>query len=308
MWLLIGFVLVTMLVDLIMPAAIAKWAILAPIFIPLFLRLDVAPQTVLAAYRVGDSPFNVVTPLMAYFPLIIIFAQRYRKDAGIGTVVAMMLPYVVVLSVLWTLFFVAWYLVGIPLGPGSLGAPRLAPGLRARQRRGHPLSAGSRRMLRMIRVPIVGALLAFALLVLPPAAGADLADERALAEKYAPVVRIVEQLEVCGYGEPFVPTDIDLLLDEQTVALRGPWNRTDLVEISPSANDLVDRFEYHLDFPGDALDPGCDYNRWAQRLTEGSEPVVYAHVAGREGQGRRSSTGSSTRSTTSTTRTRATGR
>ena len=81
-WLLIGFVLVTMLVDLIMPAAIAKWAILAPIFIPLFLRLDVAPQTVLAAYRVGDSPFNVVTPLMAYFPLIIIFAQRYRQGRG----------------------------------------------------------------------------------------------------------------------------------------------------------------------------------------------------------------------------------
>ena len=108
-----------MLVDLIMPAAIAKWAILAPIFIPLFLRLDVAPQTVLAAYRVGDSPFNVVTPLMAYFPLIIIFAQRYRRDAGIGTVVAMMLPYVLVLSIIWTLFFVAWYLLGIPLGPGA---------------------------------------------------------------------------------------------------------------------------------------------------------------------------------------------
>ena len=118
-WLLIGFMLVTMLVDLIMPAAIAKWAILAPIFIPLFLRLDVAPQTVLAAYRVGDSPFNVVTPLMAYFPLIIIFAQRYRRDAGIGTVVAMMLPYVLVLSIIWTLFFVAWYLLGIPLGPGA---------------------------------------------------------------------------------------------------------------------------------------------------------------------------------------------
>ena len=96
-WLLIGFVFVTMLVDFIMPAAIAKWAILAPIFIPLFLRLDVAPQTVLAAYRVGDSPLNVITPLMAYFPLIVIFAQRYRKDAGIGTVVSMMLPYVVVL-------------------------------------------------------------------------------------------------------------------------------------------------------------------------------------------------------------------
>ena len=119
MWLLIGFVFVTMLVDFIMPAAIAKWAILAPIFVPLFLRLDVAPQTVLAAYRVGDSPANVVTPLMAYFPLIVIFTQRYRKDAGIGTVVSMMLPYVVVLTVVWTLFFVAWYLLGIPLGPGS---------------------------------------------------------------------------------------------------------------------------------------------------------------------------------------------
>jgi aminobenzoyl-glutamate transport protein len=118
-WLLIAFVIVTMLVDFIMPAAIAKWAILAPIFIPLFLRLDVAPQTVLAAYRVGDSPANVITPLMAYFPLIVIFTQRYRKDAGIGTVVSMMLPYVLVLTIIWTLFFVAWYLIGIPLGPGA---------------------------------------------------------------------------------------------------------------------------------------------------------------------------------------------
>ena len=71
----------------------------------------------------------------------------------------------------------------------------------------------------------------FALVVAPPAA-ADLADERALAEKYAPIVRIVEQQDVCSYGEPFIPTDIDLLLDEETVALRGPWNITDLVEIA----------------------------------------------------------------------------
>ncbi len=118
-WLLIGLVILTILVNLILPQAIGKWALLAPIFIPLFLRLGVAPQTVLAAYRVGDSPTNVITPLMAYFPLIVVFAQRYKKDAGIGTVVSMMLPYVVVLSVGWTLFFVAWYLLGIPLGPGS---------------------------------------------------------------------------------------------------------------------------------------------------------------------------------------------
>ncbi|MBE2315930.1 AbgT family transporter [Solirubrobacter sp. CPCC 204708] len=118
-WLLIGFMLVTMVVDLIMPAAIAKWAILAPIFIPLLIRLDVTPQTVLAAYRVADSPLNVLTPLMAYFPLIVVFVQRYQRGAGIGTVVSLMLPYVVILSIAWMLFFVAWYLVGIPLGPGA---------------------------------------------------------------------------------------------------------------------------------------------------------------------------------------------
>lgn len=118
-WLLIGVILITMLVDLIMPAAIAKWAILAPIFVPLFLRLDVAPQTVLAAYRIGDSPPNVITPLMAYFPLIVVFVQRYQRSAGIGTVVSLMLPYVFILALIWTLFFVAWYLLGIPLGPGA---------------------------------------------------------------------------------------------------------------------------------------------------------------------------------------------
>jgi aminobenzoyl-glutamate transport protein len=118
-WLLIGFILVTLVVDLVMPAAIAKWAILAPIFIPLFIRLDVTPQTVLAAYRVGDSPLNVVTPLMAYFPLIVVFVQRYQRSAGIGTVVSLMLPYVFVVGIVWTVFFIAWYLLGIPLGPGA---------------------------------------------------------------------------------------------------------------------------------------------------------------------------------------------
>lgn len=118
-WLLIGVIVITAIVNIIIPQAIAKWALLAPIFIPLFIRLNVAPQTVLAAYRVGDSPGNVLTPLMAYFPLIVIFTQRYKRDAGIGTVIALMLPYVVVLYIAWTLFFVAWYLIGIPLGPGS---------------------------------------------------------------------------------------------------------------------------------------------------------------------------------------------
>ena len=77
---LIVFVVITAVVNLIIPAAIAKWAILAPIFVPLFLKLNVAPDVVLAAYRVGNSPGNVITPLMAYFGMIVIFAQKYQKE------------------------------------------------------------------------------------------------------------------------------------------------------------------------------------------------------------------------------------
>ena len=122
-------------------------------------------------------------------------------------------------------------------------------------------------------------LLAAVALGFPALASADLADETALAEKYAPVVRIVEQAQSCGYGEKYGPIDVDLLFDEPTVALRGPWNVTDLVKIGPAADDLDDRFEYHLDFPGSTLEPGCDYERWTKRLIEGSDPTVYAHVA-----------------------------
>jgi hypothetical protein len=152
---------------------------------------------------------------------------------------------------------------------------------------------------------------ALAVLALPATAAADLADEKALAERYAPVVRLVQQAQECGYVESYSPLDVDLLFDEPTVALRGPWGG-DLVKIAPAAEDLSpERFEYHLDFPGNALDPGCDYERWARRLTEGAAPTAYAHVAterSRPGGSSRSSTGSTTRSTTGTTRMRATGR
>ncbi|MGX7681506.1 AbgT family transporter [Jatrophihabitans sp. DSM 45814] len=117
-WLLILLIMVTFLLDLIIPGVVPKWAILAPIFIPLMIRLGVAPQTVLAAYRVGDSPFNVVTPLMVYLAVIVVFAQKYRKDAGIGTVVSLMIPYAVIIAIGWLIFFVIWYFLGIPLGPG----------------------------------------------------------------------------------------------------------------------------------------------------------------------------------------------
>jgi hypothetical protein len=125
---------------------------------------------------------------------------------------------------------------------------------------------------------------ALAALGVPATAAADLADETALAERYAPVVRLVEQAQECGYGESYSPLDVDLLFDEPTVALRGPWGG-DLVKIAPAAEDLSpERFEYHLDFPGNALDPGCDYERWARRLTEGTAPTVYAHMATERGR------------------------
>ncbi len=117
--LLIGLILVILLLDIIIPGVVPKWAIFAPVFVPIFMRLGVAPQTVLAAYRVGDSPMNVVTPLMVYLPFITTVAQRYDKKAGIGTVVALMIPYVIAISIAWILLFVAWWVLGIPLGPGS---------------------------------------------------------------------------------------------------------------------------------------------------------------------------------------------
>ena len=118
-WLLLAAILITLVVGIILPQAIAKWALLAPILIPVFLRLGVEPQTVLAAYRVADSPVNIVTPIMAYFPLIVVFASRYDKRSGIGTVIALMLPFALLLTVLWTAFFLLWYVAGIPLGPGA---------------------------------------------------------------------------------------------------------------------------------------------------------------------------------------------
>ena len=114
---IILFVIVVAIIDIILTGALAKWAILAPVFVPLFMRLGGDPDLVLAAYRVGDSPMNVITPLNVYLAVMVGFAQKYQKDAGIGTIVALMLPYTAVLLILWTLMLVAWYLLGIPLGP-----------------------------------------------------------------------------------------------------------------------------------------------------------------------------------------------
>jgi aminobenzoyl-glutamate transport protein len=114
--LLVGFVFVVGVLDLIMTGAIPKWAIFAPIFVPLLMRLGVHPEAVLAAYRVGDSPINAISPLNAYFALIVSSAAKYQKDAGVGTVVALMLPYVVVVFLVWAILLALWQILGLPWG------------------------------------------------------------------------------------------------------------------------------------------------------------------------------------------------
>jgi len=114
--LLIGFIVVVAIIDLLLTGAIAKWAIFAPVFVPLLMKLGVEPESVLAAYRVGDSPMNAITPLNAYFALVVGFAQKYDKSAGVGTIVSLMLPYVVLIFVLWTALFAVWQALGLPWG------------------------------------------------------------------------------------------------------------------------------------------------------------------------------------------------
>lgn len=114
--LLLGFIVVVAIIDLLLTGAIAKWAIFAPVFVPLLMKLGVEPEAVLAAYRVGDSPMNAITPLNAYFALVVGFAQRYDRHAGVGTVVSLMLPYTVWMLVLWTALFALWKVLGLPWG------------------------------------------------------------------------------------------------------------------------------------------------------------------------------------------------
>ena len=113
---IVGIVLLSAVINLFVGSASAKWALLSSIFVPMLMDLGIAPELTQAAYRVGDSVTNIVTPLMPYFPLVVAFGQRYVKSTGIGTVVSLMLPYSAVLLVTWTLFLVFYWLLGLPLG------------------------------------------------------------------------------------------------------------------------------------------------------------------------------------------------
>jgi aminobenzoyl-glutamate transport protein len=115
--LLLAFIVIGFLLCFPLPNILPKWAIMAPIFVPLFMKLGVDPDVVLAAYRVSDSPPNVINPLLPHFALVVGFAQRYQQSAGVGTIVALMLPYTAATMVAWTIVFFAWWLLGLPFGP-----------------------------------------------------------------------------------------------------------------------------------------------------------------------------------------------
>ena len=117
--LLIAFIILASIINLVMGSASAKWAIMAPVFIPMFMFLGFSPELTQGAYRVGDSATNIISPMMSYFALIVAFMGRYEKKAGIGTVVATMLPYTFFFFLVWTIIFIIWFYLGIPLGPGS---------------------------------------------------------------------------------------------------------------------------------------------------------------------------------------------
>lgn len=114
--LIVSFVLVAAFLNLFMGSASAKWAIMAPIFVPMFMAIGFSPEFTQAAYRIGDSCTNIITPLMSYFALIVSFAEQYDEDAGIGTLISTMLPYAILFLVGWTILLIFWYKFNIPIG------------------------------------------------------------------------------------------------------------------------------------------------------------------------------------------------
>lgn len=113
---IVGIILLSTVVNLLIGSASAKWALLGPIFVPMLMQLGISPELTQAAYRIGDSSTNIVTPLLPYFPLIVVYCQRYAKQTGIGTLIATMLPYTLGFLLLWTVLLLAWWGLGLPLG------------------------------------------------------------------------------------------------------------------------------------------------------------------------------------------------
>jgi len=117
--LMLSFIIVSALINLVMGSASAKWAIMAPVFIPMFMLLGYSPEFVQVAYRIGDSTTNIISPMMSYFALIVAFVGKYESKAGIGTVIATMLPYSFLFLIAWILLLILWMMLGLPIGPGA---------------------------------------------------------------------------------------------------------------------------------------------------------------------------------------------
>ncbi len=116
--LILLFILVSAFINIFMGSASAKWAIMAPIFVPMLMQMGYSPALTQMAYRIGDSTTNLISPLMSYFALIVAFSQKYDEEAGAGTIISTMLPYSIALLIGWSLLLVVWYVLGLPLGPG----------------------------------------------------------------------------------------------------------------------------------------------------------------------------------------------
>ena len=117
--LFVGFIIICALINLLIASASAKWALLAPIFVPMFMYLNYSPAVTQMAYRVGDSITNPITPMLAYFAILLAFARRYDKKIGIGTLISALLPYSIAFAIMWIILFVIWFALGLPLGPGD---------------------------------------------------------------------------------------------------------------------------------------------------------------------------------------------
>lgn len=117
--LMIAFIFLTAMINLVMGSASAKWTVMAPVFIPMFMLLGFSPELTQVVYRIGDSVTNIISPMMSYFALIVAFMQKYQKDAGIGTIIATMIPYSIAFLIIWTLLLVVWISFGIPIGPDA---------------------------------------------------------------------------------------------------------------------------------------------------------------------------------------------
>ncbi|MEL7473535.1 MAG: AbgT family transporter, partial [Planctomycetota bacterium] len=116
----IPFILMCCFVNLMLGSASAQWAVTAPIFVPMLMTIGYSPEVIQAAYRIGDSTTNIITPMMSYFGLILAVATRYKKDLGIGTMVATMLPYSIAFLIGWMILFYVWvFALGWPVGPGA---------------------------------------------------------------------------------------------------------------------------------------------------------------------------------------------